>query len=162
MWAFKEFMCPSVRSCREISQALETSAMGMCARRGFIRRISSCGLPRACWIQGYPCGWKLKGWLYIFFFFLVCFCSSTNFNVAFDPNSESSHSELGALFKHHNLSFSTSREAVVPHPWRCSRLGWMRPWAAWAGDGQPWPWQGSGWVGFGVPSNASHSVILAI
>jgi len=22
------------------------------------------------------------------------------------------------------------REAVVPHPWRCSRPGWMGPWAA--------------------------------
>jgi len=22
------------------------------------------------------------------------------------------------------------REAVVPHPWRCSRLGWMGAWAA--------------------------------
>ena len=29
------------------------------------------------------------------------------------------------------------RELWVPHPWRCSRLGWMGPWAAWAGGGQP-------------------------
>ena len=34
------------------------------------------------------------------------------------------------------------RDAVMPHPWRCSRPGWMGPWAAWAGGGQPCPWQG--------------------
>jgi len=23
-----------------------------------------------------------------------------------------------------------TREAGMPHPWRCTRLGWIRPWAA--------------------------------
>jgi len=53
----------------------------------------------------------------------------------------------------------------MPHPWRCSRLGCMWPWAdradAWSGGWQPCPWQG-GWnlLVFEVPSNANHSVIL--
>jgi len=42
------------------------------------------------------------------------------------------------------------REAVVPHPWRYWRPGWMGPWAAWAGGGQPCPWHG---VGTGWPCN---------
>ena len=51
------------------------------------------------------------------------------------------------------------------HPWRCSRPGWMGPWAAWAGikHGGWWPclWRG-GWsfTILEVPSNPSHSVIL--
>ena len=52
------------------------------------------------------------------------------------------------------------REAVVPHPWRCSRLGWMGP-------GQPelvgcnQPMAGDwNWVGFEVPSDLSHSMIV--
>lgn len=32
----------------------------------------------------------------------------------------------------------------MPRPWRCSRPGWMGPWAAWDGGGQPCPWQGLG------------------
>ena len=39
----------------------------------------------------------------------------------------------------------------VPRPWRCSRQGWMGPWAAWAGEGQPA--HGWNWIGFKVPSN---------
>ena len=36
------------------------------------------------------------------------------------------------------------------HPWRCSRLGWMGPWAAWAGStcGGWWPCL---WWGVGAP-----------
>jgi len=30
----------------------------------------------------------------------------------------------------------------MTHPWRNSRLGWMWPWAVWAGGVQPCPWQG--------------------
>jgi len=29
------------------------------------------------------------------------------------------------------------REAVVPHPWQCSRPGWMGPWAAELLGGSP-------------------------
>jgi len=29
------------------------------------------------------------------------------------------------------------REAVVPHPWRCSRPGWIGPWAAELLGGSP-------------------------
>ena len=53
----------------------------------------------------------------------------------------------------------------MPHPWRCSRPGWMGPWAAWAGMkcGGWWPclWQG-GWsfMILGVSSNLGHSMIL--
>ena len=52
-----------------------------------------------------------------------------------------------------------SRE-VVPHPWRCPRLGWMGRWALiwWAANslyGRGW-----NWMGFEVPSNLNHSVIL--
>ena len=53
----------------------------------------------------------------------------------------------------------------MPHPWRCSRPGWMGPWAAWSSiryEGW-WPclWQG-GWslMILQVPSNPSHSMIL--
>ena len=53
----------------------------------------------------------------------------------------------------------------MPCPWRCSRPGWMGPWAAWSGIewGGWWPclWQG-GWrfMILDVPSNPGHSVIL--
>jgi len=53
----------------------------------------------------------------------------------------------------------------MPRPWRCSRPGWMEPWAAWAGIkwGGWWPclWQ-RGWrfVILEVPSNLGHSVFL--
>ena len=52
----------------------------------------------------------------------------------------------------------------LPHPWRCSRPGWMGPWAAWSSIKQEgwWPclWQG-GWsfMILEVPSNPGHSVI---
>jgi len=51
------------------------------------------------------------------------------------------------------------------HPWRCSRPGWMRPWATWSStrSGGWWPclWQGD-WnlLILGDPSNQSHSMIL--
>ena len=32
----------------------------------------------------------------------------------------------------------------VPHPWRCSRPGWMGPWATWANGWQSYQWQGIG------------------
>ena len=53
----------------------------------------------------------------------------------------------------------------VLHPWRCSRLGWMEPWAAWAsikwGGWQPCLWQrGRSLKILEVPSNLGHSVIL--
>ena len=53
----------------------------------------------------------------------------------------------------------------MPHSWRCSRPGWMGPWAAWSsikcGGWRPCLWQG-GWsfVILEVPSNLGHSVIL--
>ena len=52
------------------------------------------------------------------------------------------------------------REAVVPHPWRHSRPGWMRPLAAWAPGWQAclqWDWK---WIGFKVSSNLIHSMVL--
>ena len=49
------------------------------------------------------------------------------------------------------------REAVVPHPWRHSRPGWMGPWAAELLGGSPA--HGMGWD-FEDPSNISHSGIL--
>ena len=52
----------------------------------------------------------------------------------------------------------------MPHPWRCSRPGWMEPWAAWAGIsyGDGWPclwWEVWSFVILEVPSNLGHSVI---
>jgi len=40
-----------------------------------------------------------------------------------------------------------------------SKPGWMGHWVAWAGGGQPCPWQG-GWncMSFKVPSNSTHSM----
>ena len=32
----------------------------------------------------------------------------------------------------------------MPHPWRCSRPGWMRPWATCSSGWCPRPWQGLG------------------
>ena len=55
------------------------------------------------------------------------------------------------------------REAVVPHPWRHSRPGWIGLWAAWAGGGQPCPWEGLGWCGLWgrfQPKPHNDSVIL--
>jgi len=52
----------------------------------------------------------------------------------------------------------------MPRPWRCSRPGWMGPWAAWSsikcGVWQPCLQQG-GWslMILEVPSNLSHSMI---
>jgi len=57
-----------------------------------------------------------------------------------------------------NEKLASSRfqtDEIFPHPWRCSRPGWMGPWAACAGGGQPCLR-----VGFGVSSNPNHSVIL--
>jgi len=35
----------------------------------------------------------------------------------------------------------------VPHPWSCSRPGWMGPWAAWAAGWHcPWQGVGTGWA----------------
>ena len=46
----------------------------------------------------------------------------------------------------------------MPHPWKCSRPGWMRLWAARSGSWWPCLWQG-GWnlTILGVSSNPSHS-----
>jgi len=34
----------------------------------------------------------------------------------------------------------------MPHPWRHSRPGWVGPWAAWAGGGQPAHGRGWNWM----------------
>jgi len=49
------------------------------------------------------------------------------------------------------------REAVVPHPCRHSRPGWMGPWAAWAVWGQPCPqlWVGARWSLRSLSTSAS-------
>ena len=58
-----------------------------------------------------------------------------------------------------------SERLWMPRPWRCSRPGWMGPWAAWFSTecGGWWPclWQG-GWsfMILEVPSNTGHSEIL--
>jgi len=51
-------------------------------------------------------------------------------------------------------------EAVVLHPWRHSRPGWMRPWAAELVAGRPAHGMGGGRVGFEFLSNPNRSVIL--
>jgi len=53
----------------------------------------------------------------------------------------------------------------MPRPWRCSRPGWMGPWAAWSSItcGGWWPclgWWGSSLMILEIPSNLGHSVIL--
>ena len=55
---------------------------------------------------------------------------------------------------------TAAQRAVVPHPWRHSRPGWMGPWAARAGGGNQPTAQGRNWMGFKVPSNTSLSRIL--
>jgi len=54
-----------------------------------------------------------------------------------------------------------SEKLWMPHPWRCSRPGWMGPWATWSSSWQPYLWHG-GWnlLIFEVPSNPSHLVTL--
>ena len=47
------------------------------------------------------------------------------------------------------------REAVVPHPWRRSRPGWMGPWAAELLGSSPAYSMGWDWVGFEVLSISS-------
>jgi len=51
------------------------------------------------------------------------------------------------------------RELWAPHPQRCSRPGWMGPWAASSGGWQLPIAQGWGWMIYEVPSSLSHSVI---
>ena len=48
----------------------------------------------------------------------------------------------------------------VPNPWRCSRPGWMGPWAVWAGGRQPCLQQGTGTrlCIFEVPSSPTSSI----
>lgn len=46
----------------------------------------------------------------------------------------------------------------VPHPWRCSRSGWLGPWVTWWW--QPAHGKGWNWTGTKVPSNPRQSVIL--
>ena len=53
----------------------------------------------------------------------------------------------------------------MPHPWRCSRPGWMGPWATWSSIryGGWWPsMQQEGWslMTLEVPSNPSHSMTV--
>ena len=53
----------------------------------------------------------------------------------------------------------------MPHPWKCSRPGWMAPWAAWSSIKQRglWPCLRQGGWSFmilEVPSNPSHSVMI--
>ena len=51
----------------------------------------------------------------------------------------------------------------MPHPWECSRPGWMRLWATWSSGRCPCPWQGRwNWMIFKVPSNPNHSMILLL
>jgi len=59
-----------------------------------------------------------------------------------------------------NWHKTSPQKMWVPHPWRCSRQGWMGPWAAWSGGGQWAHSWGGFWVGFEVPSNSSHSMVL--
>jgi len=49
----------------------------------------------------------------------------------------------------------------LPHPWKCSRPGWMGLGATWSSGRCPCLWQG-GWsrMIFKVPSNPNHSMIL--
>ena len=49
----------------------------------------------------------------------------------------------------------------MSHPWKCSRPGWMGPWAAWSSGRCPCPWQGN-WnkMLFKVSSSPNHSKIL--
>jgi len=44
----------------------------------------------------------------------------------------------------------------VPHPWRCSRLGWMVPRATWSSRWQPCPrqWVGTEWTLRSLPTQA--------
>ena len=46
------------------------------------------------------------------------------------------------------------------HPWRCSRPGWMRPWAVWAVSDMDVGGDGGGWsfTLLGVTSNPTHPV----
>ena len=45
-------------------------------------------------------------------------------------------------------------------PWQCPRPGWSGLGAAWDKGRCPCPWQGWDWMGFKVPSNPNHSMIL--
>jgi len=51
-------------------------------------------------------------------------------------------------------SWSTSR-VKMPHPWRCSRSGWMGPWVAWTGGGSPPPGDGARWALRSLPTKNS-------
>ena len=41
----------------------------------------------------------------------------------------------------------TQKHDWMSYPWKCSRLGWMRPTAAWSSGWQPYSWEkaGIGW-----------------
>jgi len=51
------------------------------------------------------------------------------------------------------------------HPWRCSRLGWMGPWAAWSSikSGGWWPclWQG-GWSWWSLRSLSTQAILTSM
>jgi len=72
----------------------------------------------------------------------------------------------GEVLYYEVLEQAAQRGCGCPvHLWRCSRPGWMGPWAAWprikCGGWWPCLWQG-GWsfMILEVPSNLGHSVIL--
>ena len=48
----------------------------------------------------------------------------------------------------------------MPHPWKCSRPGWMGPGQPELVGGSPAHGRGWGWVIFHVPSNLRHFMVL--
>jgi len=62
---------------------------------------------------------------------LLGFASEIQLKIQTKYKNNSLNIQLDAF---HQLCFSQfcimPREAVDAHPWRCSRLGWMEPWAA--------------------------------
>ena len=70
----------------------------------------------------------------------------------------------GAYKQEGSQLFERAERLWMPRPWRCSRPGWMEPWAAWSGIkwGGFWPclWRW-GWrfMVLEAPSNLGHSVV---
>ena len=91
---------------------------------------------------------------------LMLFFSFCLFNTKSFAHLLMGHTAVHLLFSHYSLQEADlPREAVVPHPWRRSRPGWMGPWAAKLLDGSSAHGTGWYWVGFKVPCSPNHSVI---
>ena len=92
---------------------------------------------------------------------VLCFSNTFIFTVK-DRNAEFTHNQLCLLKKNVYSEGSEAlallpRELCVPHPWRCSELDWMGPWALiWWGAALP---MAGGWIWMSSESLPTQAIL---